>query len=55
VTGPEWRFGNAGPRRMDQRTKAGLGVQAQRGRGATRAMPARRRALDAQGPKNRSD
>jgi hypothetical protein len=36
--GPGWRFGKGGPRRMDQRTKAGLGVRAKQGRGDAGAM-----------------
>jgi hypothetical protein len=35
--GPGWRFGKGGPRRMDQRTKADLSVQAQQGRSAADA------------------
>jgi hypothetical protein len=35
--GPEWRFGKGSPRRMDQRTEAGLSVRARQGRGAAGA------------------
>jgi hypothetical protein len=36
-----WRFGKGGPRRMDQRTEAGLGVRARQGRGAAGARSGR--------------